>query len=538
MVRALATAAVLTLLASGAALAEPADLDPTFSGDGKVLTPYEPDPASPSALVVQPDGKIVVVGGVGNTSGRSARTTAELIDFLFTRYLPNGKLDRTFGGDGSVRIHVGSGDNEGSAIALQPDGRIVAAGYALTGGGTRIAVVRLLQNGRLDRSFGGDGKVVTPFFAHAFAYDVAVQPDGKIVVAGDAGDAGRDFAVLRYRPNGALDRSFGPDDDGKVTSEFGSAPSSIADVAIRPNGKILAVGRALPAGNVIALAQYTRAGAPDPQFGQDGRLTTALGDHSAGRALALQPDGRAVVAAYREVGSNYDFALLRYLASGTLDGTFGTDGRVITPVGAGDDLAEAVALQPNGRIVVSGSSEKTPSTRNLAFTRHGTDGRLDPSFSEDGKLEVDLGLVYTSSVALGLQRNGRIVSANFHPGGLSLVALLAEYPRVSVGDARRQEGDSGTSAVRVPVRLTVPPGSSPVTVRYETAELSAASPGDFRDRSGLLTFSGRRTVRWISVPIVGDRRGEGNESFRVALALPGNATLTDAWATVTIRDDD
>ena len=188
---------------------------------------------TPSARVWrQADGKIVVAGRYGNNRS----------DFALARYNTDGSLDTSFDGDGKLTtVFVGNGD-EVSAVAIQTDGKIVVAGYgiAVRAVCADFTVVRYNSDGSLDTSFDSDGVVTTDFNSGSDgAFGMALQADGKIVVAGTAepiqnGD--NDFAVARYNTDGSLDTSF--DEDGKLTTDFQSLSEESTSVAIQGNGKI------------------------------------------------------------------------------------------------------------------------------------------------------------------------------------------------------------------------------------------------------------------------------------------------------------
>ncbi|MCC7067988.1 MAG: hypothetical protein IT523_05995, partial [Burkholderiales bacterium] len=270
-----------------------------------------------------------------------------------------GDLDTTFGaGFGMVRTAIGTGIDLGNAIALQPDGKIVVAGYCWNGSDYDFCLARYLANGTLDTSFGSGGTVITPIgSANDYGRAIALQPDGKIVVAGICrGASDQDVCLARYQANGSLDTSFNL--TGKVISPIGSSGESAQAIALQPDGKIVVAGRCYNGNNVdFCLARYHPNGALDTSFDSDGKVITPIGSssNSAG-AIALQPDGKIVVAGRCDNGGNDDFCLARYQANGTLDTSFGSagNGKVITSIGSGNDQANALALQPDGKIVVAG----------------------------------------------------------------------------------------------------------------------------------------------------------------------------------------
>jgi uncharacterized delta-60 repeat protein len=237
----LATLLVGVLFAA-AAQAAPADLDPTFSGDGMQTTDFGGGSDLAGVESLKGKGNIVAVG----------QSSAGNYDFALARYNPNGSLDPTFSGDGKQKTNFGS-DDVATAVAIQSNGKIVVAGYA----GGSFALARYNPNGALDPTFSGDGKLTTDF-GGGFdgARGVALQGDGKIVAAGCAcpNDVNaRDFALARYNPNGALDPTFSG--DGKLTTDFGASDDAADAVALQTDGKIVAVGHGGPGGD-FALARY------------------------------------------------------------------------------------------------------------------------------------------------------------------------------------------------------------------------------------------------------------------------------------------
>jgi uncharacterized delta-60 repeat protein len=285
-----------------------------------------------------------------------------------------GDLDTSFGDDGKVFTDFGS-DSSGTAhaIALQPDGKIVVAGGGYHGSGSDFALARYLPNGTLDASFGSTGQVLTDLGSSSLdtALDLVLQSDGKIVVAGYVyAYLSSDFALValaRYLPNGTLDASFGS--NGKVLTDSSGKAHAIA---LQPDGKIVVAGERLIIADEdhylsdFALARYLPNGTLDASFGSNGKVLTDFGSEAF--AIALQPDGKIVVAGY----SGGDFALARYGPNGTLDPTFGGDGKVLTDFGSGSfDLAYALALQPrDGRLVVAGFSNDYNGADGVALARY------------------------------------------------------------------------------------------------------------------------------------------------------------------------
>jgi uncharacterized delta-60 repeat protein len=294
------------------ALAAPGDLDPSFGTGGTVITSFGGSDVA-SAVVVQPDGKLVVAGRT-NIAGNTV--------FALARYNPNGGLDPTFGTGGLVTTDFGSTD-QALAVALQADGKIVTAGRR----GSDVIVARYNANGSQDTLFGSNGRVITNFGATELALTLVLQPDGKIVVAGrtnkPAPNGNFDFALARYESAGTLDLTFGT--AGLVTTDFGGSVDRAFAMALQPDGKLVVVG---DSDANFALARYNSDGSLDPSFGTGGKVITTFGGTDQASAVILQPDGKIVVAGQTDTGVSIDFALARYMPNGSLDGAFGIGGRV------------------------------------------------------------------------------------------------------------------------------------------------------------------------------------------------------------------
>src|SRR5437660_960419 len=264
-----------------------------------------------------------------------------------------GSLDATFGTGGKVTTSF-SGSADMNALVVQPDGKLVAAGWDASQ--SAFGLARYNTNGSLDSTFGTGGTVSTPIGIDTYgASALVLQSDGKLVAAGDAwkDTVDADFAVIRYTANGSLDTAFGT--GGKVTTSFGSQEDDAYALVVQPDGKLVAAGVVFNGVRWdFALARYNTNGSLDTTFGTGGKVVTAIGtDGDGASALVLQPDGKLVAAGNTEA-STRDFVVVRYNATGTLDTTFGTGGKVITAVGTGDDVAFALALQPDGNLVAGG----------------------------------------------------------------------------------------------------------------------------------------------------------------------------------------
>jgi uncharacterized delta-60 repeat protein len=318
---------------------------------------------------LQPDGKIIAAGSAVQSGGGG-------VNFALARYDSNGNLDPTFGAGGKVTTDFFGSTDQANAIVLQPDGKIVAGGEATgSGGNLDFALARYDSSGSLDTSFGTGGKVVTDFFgANDDALDVELQPDGKIVAAGSANKPGSGFrfALARYDSGGHLDSTFGA--GGRVADNSAISNEAIQAIVLQPDGKIVAAGDILRNGTFdFALARYDSAGSLDPTFGNGGKVTTDFFGLSDGALdVALQPDGKIVAAGNAGGnGFNIDFALARYDGGGNLDPTFGIGGKATTDfMNRSGDFARAVALQPDGKIVAVGEAFLDGGVLDFAVARY------------------------------------------------------------------------------------------------------------------------------------------------------------------------
>jgi uncharacterized delta-60 repeat protein len=319
-------------------------LDATFGGNGKVITDFRGPLATARAVDVQADGKIVVVGDADNFRR-----------FAVARYRKNGTLDTTFGGDGKVTTRIWPGGNAARAVAIASNGRIVVAGQTSGPEGSAIAVVRYLPDGSLDASFGRHGKVTTQFRGSGAAYGVAVTHGGKVTVVGEAAvPAG--FRLARYLTDGRLDATFGR--GGKVASH---KPGGARAVALQPDGKIVVAGIGGDIFGPFAVERFLRDGRVDTAFSGNGRVVVSMGDgEESGQSVAIDADGRILVAGYTNVPHEFGdtgngaFALVRFRPRGHIDQTFGVGGKVLTEFAEGLALGTGLALQGNGKIVVAG----------------------------------------------------------------------------------------------------------------------------------------------------------------------------------------
>jgi uncharacterized delta-60 repeat protein len=380
-------------------MAHPGDLDATFGNGGKKTVNFGGTDAA-RAVLVQPNGRVVAAGGGGPASS-----------FCVVRLRSaNGTLDPTFGSGGKRVVEFGSDDESVHGAALQPDGKIVLAGDSRL----QPAVVRLKANGALDTSFDGDGKKLFSWGAIGRVTAVVIAPNGKILLGGFSGPEGGNMQVARMTVKGALDTTFGA--GGIATVDFGGTEFGEA-IARQADGRVLVAGRSSVGGAVVARLRAT--GALDPDFGSGGRVTLPGGGSLS--AVLVQPDRNIVVAG--NAGGSAMMTVTRLKPDGSLDATFGSGGTTTVAFGSLANLLGGAARRPDGKIVIAGY---TQDGEDVAVARLNADGSLDATFGAAGKATVDFG-VATFGNAVALAPNGRIVVAGQKTGGddFAVARLLA-----------------------------------------------------------------------------------------------------------------
>jgi uncharacterized delta-60 repeat protein len=417
--------------------ATPGDLDPTFSRNGLVRTGFGAGGYShANAVAIQPDGRILAAGDADLDDPETDP------DLAIARYLPDGRLDSSFSSNGKLRADFGGADTA-EAIALQGDGRIVVAGTSNPG----LLIARYLPDGTPDPSFSGDGRLITNFSAN----DLALDSDGRIVVAGTR--SGPEAALARFEPDGTPDTSFSG--DGVATVGFAEASSGYS-VAIEPQGNLVLGGRSVVTQDGddsyadLALARFKPNGDPDLSFSGDGLATADIIDSDSALDLALRPDGRIVAAGAICIVDFWDGTCAGVTAQfnpdGSLDGSFGDQGiqSLWAPFHAGT-VGEALALTGDGGIVVAG--ETLPdrfytAPIDFALFSLDPDGSRNLSFTEHGVWTTDFLSGYDRASDVELQSNGRIVVAGSSDSQLALARYeVHSGPRDADADGLRDDAD-------------------------------------------------------------------------------------------------
>jgi uncharacterized delta-60 repeat protein len=442
--------AVLFLGTAAGIFAAAGELDPTFDGDGIVVT----DNGSTSEIIfdlaLQPDGKII---GIGNSwAGNSWRTA-------LVRYNPNGSIDTTFGTSGKVFI-LNVFPQE---MVLQPDGKIVFAGVTGTSPNRNFYVSRLHPDGTPDTTFNATGAAVLDLRGtDDWASSVKVQPDGKIVVGGISArpTSGSDAALVRLNADGSPDTTF--DGDGKVFTMVTPEGGSITKLAVQPDGKIVAAGTVAtvepPSSQAIetfVTLRYNADGSPDMTFDNDAKVFTRFIStgpfgslpHNRVNSLVLQTDGKILVGGTAGTCCSPvpmgQVALARYNADGSPDASFGTGGKALIPynsalaVGAND-----LAIQADNKIVIAARASNGKNAY-YAVARVNANGSLDTGFSGDGWniIFTQFGTAFSEAYAVALQPDGKIVTGGYVSNNPEGNFMLARYDAASAGRAKVADFD-------------------------------------------------------------------------------------------------
>lgn len=435
--------------------AAPGDLDSTFGVGGIVTYRLNDLEETFQGVAVQPDGKIVVTGKNGNGK------------IIVIRYNANGSFDSSFANGGifvatNITVFASS-----TAIALQPDGKIVVSGiYAVSGNDNAYLVIRLNTNGSLDTTFGGQGFVITNLSpGNDLSRDIAVQSDGKIVVCGsvnDMGVTGSDIGLVRFMPDGSLDFTFNL--NGIVTTSITVTEQGYA-LKLMPDGKIVVLANSDDVKTSTyyqALIRYLPDGNLDLEFGTEGiALDNLNGSLFSFGDLAIQSDGNIITTT--SIGSNstftYSFTVARYLRDGSPDVKFGTNGKTVI-ISDTSNSAQALEIQPNGKIIVVGHTEVPNNGLDIIVARLNPNGLLDMTFGNGGKVFTQVASAPLSdySFDVALQGDGKIVVAGKKNVGtlFDFDAILLRYMGGDIPDPQKAfdfdgDGKTDVSIFRQPV---------------------------------------------------------------------------------------
>ena len=337
-----------------------------------------------------------------------------------------GTLDSTFGTKGTVIPPAGVWSDYWEATTIQIDGKVLVAGRTVGKhyefwDSTYIAVYRYNTDGGLDNAFGANGKVTTSFGNdNSVAVAIATQSDGKIVVAGTlfpyASTWGVKFLTVRYNTNGTLDSTFGS--NGVVNTAVGNYIDRVCAMAIQTDGKIVIAGNTYNGNHDdVALVRYNTNGTLDNTFGTNGIVTTPFDIGGEVGAIEIQIDGKMVLAGSSSNNSGFfHIMVMRYNANGALDSTFGTTGKVTTSIAGefGTDKALGIAIQNDEKIVVGGyTKEDSYHFEDFVLLRYNVTGAIDSSFGANGIVITSIGNDDDRANEIVLQTDGKIIAVGY-----------------------------------------------------------------------------------------------------------------------------
>lgn len=386
-------ALTLTLIHAGI----PGDFDTSFSQDGFDAVRLGNLSNGAGAIAVQPDGKIVVAGDQQNK-------------LAVLRYRPNGTLDSSFGGDGIVTTNLTDSDEFATALAIQPDGKIIVVGVSDE---RYLIMARYLPDGKLDKKFADNGKYVSTVIPDGFtlATGIVLLPNGRFIISAttfaEETTLDYDFMLVRFKKNGQIDTNFG--DEGIILNDFVGANDLTYDIVQQPDGKLIQVGTADVLGTDQAAAtRYHSDGELDNTFG-GGDGTLELPFPSDVFSVALLPDGKLLLGGTADNG----FLLARLLSNGNPDSSFGGgDGFATHSFGGTEAVLLDLVLLPDGKIVAVGRTSDA-GDESIAIARFTSVGDPDLAFGQDGKITLNGGddSTFNEANAVTLQDDGKVVLA-------------------------------------------------------------------------------------------------------------------------------
>lgn len=398
-------------------------------------------------IAIQNDGKVIQSGDAYGIP-------------CMIRFDNNGVLDKTFGVDGIIFATWSAGSNPAmGSVKIVQDNKILLGTSIYKSPNTSFILARYDSSGSPDLTFGNTGHIITSFGKFSsHCNTIAIQADGQIIAAGEINNSevvndDYNFALVRYSENGAIDSTFGS--NGIVTTVIGSHLSSPKSIAIQPDKKIIVAGEVWDdIFSDFVIVRYNSDGSLDTGFGNGGIVHTRISEtYDFARSVVIQPDGKILVAGSSQSSlSNYDFTIVRYNTDGSLDSTFGVNGIVITDIG--QDLGNEIVLLPDGKIILAGSSA-TYASSGFAVLRFNSDGTLDKSFGDNGLILNLFDLFHDSEgTCLALKNDGEIIVGGHINHGSPYYfdfATLRLFSRLMVGVVDVNNEPSGIIAYPNPI---------------------------------------------------------------------------------------
>jgi uncharacterized delta-60 repeat protein len=420
---------------AGTAFAGMGDLDPGFSGDGKLIYDVA-DNGRPDAVAIDSQGRILVAGNV-NPPG------ADTGDFAVARFLPSGIPDASFSGDGFLAIPVGvlNSANDGQAVTVDSADRVYVGGGS-GGANGDWTVARVTPAGGLDGSYGGGDGIASFDTGDTGDVVAGVRLDGagRVVIGGVTNS---DFAVARFTTAGVIDTTFGGGDgwEAQNVNHPAASTDSAAGLVLDSAGRPIVAGftRLVVGEENFAVMRFTADGLLDTSFSNDiptpGRHIALMSSETGtdlqdvGTGIALAPGDRPVVSGYAEIASSEDVAVLKLDAAGQPDPTFSGDGKAYADLGQ-SDRADGLAIDGAGRVAYVGSSTPLAGDTALAVGRLSANGAPDPSFSGDGSTTADIGPGTDFGQVIAIDRAGRLVATAYNGPFATAEWALARFEGV------------------------------------------------------------------------------------------------------------
>jgi uncharacterized delta-60 repeat protein len=401
-------------------------LDNSFGTNGKVTTSFGVNESAMSSLAIQSDNKIIACGSSYNGSTNQ---------IVLSRYLTNGSLDNTFGNNGKVITPIGTGlENENNSVAILNNGKIlVAGGTGNTTSGIDFGIVRYNSNGTLDTSFGTNGIVISDFNSETnIGRSMKVLSDNKFIIGGflNASSSGNypNFAIAKYNENGTLDTTFG--NSGYTSINFGTisnnlliSEDSLSCIVIQADGKIVAGGFTYYNQADFGLVRLNSNGSLDTSFGSNGRVITDFGAGEEIRSIQILANGKIIASGNYNFNSdsNQKIAIAKYNANGSLDTTFGTAGKTLFDINSNQEVfVTSTELQSDDKLLVTGFVLNTDA--DFFIIRCNTNGTLDTSFGINGVQVIDSGVNEGTFTSI-TQPDGKIIIG----GGISYTDTTLDF---------------------------------------------------------------------------------------------------------------
>lgn len=393
-------------------------LDISFGTGGKVVSSNIIGNCQINDVALQNDGKIVVAGQA---------ISGSTIDFITARYLTGGTLDNSFNGNGYIKTNFSTPPNyyanTAYSVAIQNDGKIVVAGDNYNGVNYDMALVRYNSDGTIDSSFNNVGFAFADNGGNETARSMLLQSDGKIVLAGSTSSPDIRFYVARFNTDGTPDLSFGI--NGTVSTDLGpSSEDQILALDIQQDGKLVATGASITPLNIkqIGIARYNTDGSLDFAFSGDGIIVENYTGKDVFNCIEVTTGGQIIVAG--SVSDFSQFCVAQFNTDGTVDTGFGVNGKTITSLNSIDVHVKSLALQPDGKILLGGYRFDNINDNNFTIVRYSSTGLIDLSFDLDGIVETDFAGFDDNITSLAIQIDGKIIAGGFSKtGGVDHMAV-------------------------------------------------------------------------------------------------------------------